>query len=649
MMKCRRLKLKSTGTGRDWSKNMIKKGFIILWVGMLALLALVGCGSDTGAASDPATSGTVAQTDTETISIADVIGEESATAVPAAAPTSAAAALAETAANEPATDAVVDTTGAVLIALDGDTIAVEGDGVAIDGATATITAAGTYSLSGALADGQIIVDTADEDPVQIILNGVDIRSSASAPLAFMNAAQVVIILADDTANYVEDAPAYIFLDAAEEEPSAAIFSNDDLTITGNGSLTVAANYNDAISSDDSVTIAGGTVTVTAVDDGIRGKDFLTIHDGTITVEAGGDGLKSDNEDDAELGYIAIEGGTIAVTAGGDAIQAETDVLVTGGEFALVSGGGSAAQIGADDSAKGIKGVANVLIDGGTFTIDAADDAIHSNGNITINGGVFVLSTGDDGIHADATVTVNGGDIDITRSYEGIESAVITFNDGDISVIAADDGINVAGGVDGSGAMPGPGRGRGGPGAAQGSETFTYTGDYYLYVNGGTIVVDAAGDGLDANGAIEMTGGVVVVNGPTESMNGALDYDGTFNISGGYLVAVGSAGMAQAPGAASTQNSVLINLNDTLPGGTLVNIQNEAGKSLLTFAPSKEIQSITFSSPELATGEYTLYYGGRADGTSDDGLYTDGTYAAGTEYTAFTISSVTTILGQGGFR
>ena len=500
-----------------------------------------------------------------------------------------------------------------------------------------------------LADGQIIVDTADEAPVQIILNGVDIRSSTSAPLAFMNAAQVVIILADNTANYIEDASAYTFLDAAEEEPSAAIFSNDDLTVNGNGSLTVAANYNDAISSDDSVTIASGNITVTAVDDGIRGKDFLTIHGGTITVEAGGDGLKSDNEDDAELGYIAIEGGAITVTAGGDAIQAETDVLVTGGEFALVSGGGSAAQIGADDSAKGVKGVANVLIDGGMFTIDAADDAIHSNGNVTINGGVFVLSTGDDGIHADATVTVNGGDIAITRSYEGIESAVITLNDGNISVIASDDGINVAGGVDGSGGMPGPGRGRGGPGAAQGSETFTYTGDYYLYINGGTIVVDAAGDGLDANGAIEMTGGVVVVNGPTESMNGALDYDGTFNISGGYFVAVGSAGMAQAPGAASTQNSVLLNLNGTLPGGTLVNIQNEVGEGLLTFAPSKEFQSITFSSPELATGDYTLYYGGSVDGNSVDGLYTDGTYSAGTEYTGFTISSVTTILGGGGFR
>ena len=631
---------------------MIKKGFIILMVGMLAVLSLAGCGAD-GTTPIELTSSKAASTGAETISIADAIDEEGAadaTTAPAA-PLSAATALAViAAANETVAGAPIDATGSVAIALNSDSIAVEGQGVTIDGATATITAAGTYNVSGTLADGQIIVETADEAPVTIILNGVDIRSSSSAPLAIMNAAQVVVVLADNTANYLEDAPVYTFLDADEEEPSAAIFSNDDLVITGNGSLTVTANYNDAISSDDSATITGGNIAVMAVDDGIRGKDFLLIQGGTLVVDAGGDGLKSDNEDDAGLGYIAIEGGAFNITAGGDAIQAETDVMVTGGQLAIVSGGGSAAQIGEDDSAKGIKGAVNVLIDGGEFAIDSADDAIHANGNITINGGTFVLTTGDDGIHADATVTINGGDITIPQSYEGIESAVITLNDGNIHVVASDDGINVAGGVDGSGMMPGPGRGgRGGPGGMPGGEAITYAGDYYLYINSGTVVVDAAGDGIDVNGAIEMSGGVVLVNGPTEQMNGALDYDATFNISGGYFVAAGSAGMAQAPGVASTQSSVLVNLSGTLPAGTLVNIQNEAGQSLLTFAPTKAFQSIAFSSPDLANGEYTLYYGGSADGSNVDGLFAEGTYLPGTEYASFTVSGVTTVLGQGGFR
>lgn len=628
---------------------MSKRGIIFILVGILALLVSAGCRGTAeqveNAAAVSAT-GTTTGDSAETLSIADVItGDSTPTA-----PTSAAAALAVNAASEPATEPAPDTSGSVTIALNGDSIAVEGDGVTVDGRTATITVAGTYTLSGTLNDGQLIVDTEDEAPIYLILNGVDLRSATSAPLALMNSEQVVIVLADNSANYIEDAASYVFLDVEAEEPSAALFSNDDLTITGNGSLAVTGNYNDGISSDDGIIIESGNITVTAVDDGIRGKDFLAIEDGVLTVNAGDDGLKSDNEDDAELGYIAVEGGTITVTAGGDAITAQTDVLITGGTFALASGGGSGEQVAADASAKGIKGLANIAIDSGTFTIDAADDAIHSNGNIVINDGSCALRTGDDGIHADATVTINGGEIDISQSYEGIESAVITINDGNISVVSSDDGINVAGGVDGSGMMPGPGRGgRGGPGGMAGGESSVYTGDYYLYINGGTILVDAAGDGLDANGAIEMTGGLVIVNGPTEQMNGALDYDGTFNISGGTFIAAGSAGMAQAPGTGSTQNSVLINLSGTLPGGTLLNIQDESGTSVMTFAPSKQYQSIVFSSPELMTGgEYTLYYGGSATGTETGGLYVDGTYSPGTEYITFTVSSVTTIIG-GGFR
>ena len=456
----------------------------------------------------------------------------------------------------------------------------------------------------------------------------------------------VIVLADNTANNVTDAANYVFPNAEEDEPNAAIFSNADLTISGNGSLTVTGNYNDAISSDDALTIAGGAITVNAVDDGLRGKDTLLIQGGTINVVAGGDGLKSDNEDDATLGYVAIEGGSINVASQGDAIAAETDVLITGGEFNLSAGGGSGAQIADDASAKGIKGLVNVLIDNGTFVIDAADDALHSNGNITINGGTFTLNTGDDGMHADATLTINGGSITIPTSYEGLESAVITINAGDINLTASDDGINVAGGVDGSGQMAGPGRGgrgQGGPGGQTGEVT-TYTGSYYLYINGGVILVNAQGDGLDANGAIEMTGGVVVVNGPTEQMNGALDYDATFNITGGTLIAVGSSGMAQAPTTSSTQASVLLNISGQ-SAGTLVNIQNAAGESVLTFAPAKAYSSILFSSPDLAQGtEYTLYVGGSATGTEVGGLYTDGTYSGGSEYGSFTQSSMVTMLG-----
>lgn len=148
--------------------------------------------------------------------------------------------------------------------------------------------------------------------------------------------------------------------------------------------------------------------------------------------------------------------------------------------------------------------------------------------------------------------------------------------------AGDDGINVAGGVDGSGMQPG----MGGPRGGQATDFFSYTGENYLYINGGTVVVDAEGDGLDANGAIQMTGGLVIVNGPTNNSNGALDYDGGFQITGGVLVAAGSAGMAQAPVASSTQNALLVNYGSAIQAGTLLELVDATGESVLSFASSK---------------------------------------------------------------
>jgi hypothetical protein len=552
--------------------------------------------------------------------------------------------------HDEADDYAWDDSAAVSIVLNGTSITADGDGVAVDGSQATITSAGTYRLSGSLADGQIIVNTQDKEVVRLVLNGVDLRSATSAPINVISAEKTVIVLADNTENYVSDGASYVLENPEEDEPNAAIFSKGDLTIYGNGSLTVSGNYEDGIASKDGLVIASGKITVSAVDDGIRGKDYLVVKGGNVTVNAQGDGLKSDNEEDATKGYISIETGAINITSGGDAIHAQTDVMITDGEFTLASGGGSNSRMDESSSAKGIKAAANVNIEGGTFTINSADDAIHSNGSLAINGGAFSIASGDDGMHADSTLEVNGGDIRITESYEGIESAVITINAGDIHIVSNDDGLNVAGGNDGSGVNQwlGPGGGPGGGGPGQ--DAFAYSGSYYLYIHGGYMVIEAAGDGVDVNGAIEMTDGVVVVNGPTEQMNGALDYDAGFNMTGGFVIAAGSSGMAQAPDASSSQSSVLIYLTSTQPAGTLVHIQNSAGDDVLTFAPTKEYQSIAFSSPELVNGAtYDVYIGGSSTGAVKDGLYRDGTYTPGTPYTTFTISGVATTIGAGGNR
>jgi hypothetical protein len=540
-----------------------------------------------------------------------------------------------------------DSAATTKISLQDDSILVEGDGVMVNNRNATITAAGTYILSGTLTDGQIIVDTADETTVYLILNGVTLSHARSAPIYIAKAQETVITLADGSNNSVSDGETYLFATPDEDEPNAAIFSKGDLAISGTGSLTVNGRYNDGIASKDGLIITGGQITVNAIDDGIRGKDYLVINDGLITINAQGDGLKADNDEDATKGYIAISGGVLDITADGDAIQAQTDVMVSAGIVQLTAGGGSRSQIGDDLSAKGLKAAVDIIIDGGIFTINAADDAIHANNNIIVNGGDYTLATGDDGLHADATLTINDGDIRITESYEGIESAVITINDGNIHIVASDDGLNVAGGNDSSGFARGPGLGGGpGRGAVPGQEAFTYTGDYYLYINGGYIVVEAEGDGIDVNGAIEMRDGVVIVHGPTQQMNGALDYDATFKLTGGLLVAVGSAGMVQAPDASSTQSVLLLNLNGALSVNELIHIQSSDGQEVLTFAPIKAMQSITFSSPLLEYGTtYNVYYGGSTSGVAQDGLYENGTYTPGTQYTSFTIASVVTAVGN----
>lgn len=524
-----------------------------------------------------------------------------------------------------------NTSSVIPITLNGSSINVTGSGATVSGTKVTVTSTGNYSISGTLSDGQIIVNTEDEGTVRLILNGANITSSTSAPIHIISAKKVVLVLADTTQNYVTDASSYSS-STEEDAPNATIFSMSDLTIFGNGILTVDANYNDGIASKDGLIIKSGTININSVDDGIRGKDYLIVKNGNITVKSGGDGLKSDNEDDSSKGYISIEAGTLNITSGGDAIAAETDVLISNGTISLTSGGGSGYAVGTI-STKGIKAIVNTIIDDGTITINSADDALHSNGCLVINGGTFSISSGDDGVHADSILGINGGDILIKKSYEGIESAAIIITDGTIHVTSSDDGINAAGGNDGSSVNGRPGQNQ-----------FATTGNYYLSIKGGYIAVSAVGDGVDINGAIAMTGGTLFINGPTNNGNGAIDYDSSFKITGGLLMAAGSSGMAQAPGTTSTQYSVLVNFNSARSAGTLVNIQASDGTGIVTFKPTKSYQSIAFSSPALTKSTtYNVYTGGSSTGTPVDGLYEDGVYTAGTKYTSFTINSVVTTI------
>lgn len=525
-------------------------------------------------------------------------------------------------------DYIWDSSDVITITLNIDSISVDDEnGTTIDETTVTITSAGTYSIKGILEDGQIVVDTNGAEVVRLILNGVNISSTTNAPIYVEGAAKTVIVLADNTENYLTD--------NGGNEDNGALLSRDDLTIYGNGSLTVSGNANDAIRSNDGLIIKSGDITVTSVDDGIRGKNYLVIKGGNITVNSVGDGLKSDNAEKENRGYISIEDGTIDITSTqGDAITAQTDLLVTGGTFTLTSGGGSAV-IPDDVSTKGLKAGVCIVIDDGDFTISSSDDAIHSDDMILINNGTYHIASGDDGIHADTSLEINGGIFVISQSFEGLESTIVTINNGHFQIYASDDGINVAGGDGGDGGWWGGGGGFGPPG------------EFYIYINGGFIYIESDCDGLDSDGYIEMSGGVLIINGPVPGSfpNGAIDYgSGSFKLTGGTLVGVGSSDMVQGPSTSSTQYSVIATFRSPQSANTLVNIQTASGETVLTFSPTKAYQSIIFSSAELATGSYDLYLGGTSTGTSSYGIYEDGTYSPGTLYISFDISTIVTTIG-----
>ncbi len=537
----------------------------------------------------------------------------------------------------------IPSSGVTRLSLTGDSISVNGNGVITEGSVATIITGGTYILSGTLNNGQIIVNARQTGTVRLILDGADITCLNGAPIYIDKADKAIITLAEGSDNHITDGETYVFDTEDEDEPNAAVFSRSDLTVNGEGSLTVTARYNNGIQSKDILRIAGSTIQVTAVNDCLKGRDAIIVKEAELTLDAGGDGMQSTNDEESEKGFIVIESGTIDITAATDGIQAETNVSITGGTITIRSGGGSknsstgtawgfwgtrksgssTTSSDANDSAKGIKAGGNVTIDRGTFSIDSSDDSLHSNGSLTINGGTFELASGDDGIHADDSLTINGSDIVISKSYEGVESNVITISGGTVRITASDDGINGAGGADGSSV---DGR--------TGQNMFGESSDSYLYLHGGDIYVNAAGDGIDINGSILMTGGTVIVDGPTENFNGALDYTGELKITGGFLLAAGSAGMAQAPSTSSSQYSMIVNFTSILPGGTTLRLETADGMEVLTCSPVKYYQSVVFSSPDLRKGEtYRLFTGEGAERTL---------------VTEFTISNIVTYIGsQGG--
>lgn len=465
-------------------------------------------------------------------------------------------------------------------------ITLNGSGVNISGSTVTITSAGTYIISGSLSDGQIVIAASDSDKVQLVLNNAEINCNTSAAVYVKSADKVFVTLPAGTTNSLGGGTEYVQTD--DNTVDGVIFSKSDLTLNGTGTLKIDADYRHGIVTKDTLCITGGTYVIDAVKTCLAGKDGIKILDGSFTLTAGSKGLNSGNDDDAREGSIYIAGGT--------------------------------------------------------FTIKSEDDSIHADGSCIIAGGTYTIATGDDGIHASYDTIITDGSITITDSYEGIEGRRITVSGGTINLTANDDGINAAtGGSSDEQRMPGgqqpqemrmpggqkpSGMDMDNKGQAPASRSASDD-DVYIKITGGTITVNAGGDGIDSNGNLYITGGTVYVAGPTSNGDGALDYDGEASITGGTLIAAGSSGMAQGMGSNSTQCSMLVNLSETIAAGSVISLKDSSGNVLISWTSPKQFSSVVISTAELVQGStYTL--------------------VTGDTQTEVTLSSVATTSGNAGF-
>lgn len=346
-------------------------------------------------------------------------------------------------------------------------------------------------------------------------------------------------------------------------------------------------------------VASGTITVAAADDGIRGKDSVVVADGKVTITSAGDGLKADNYEDATAGYIDVRGGAVRITAGGDGIDAATDLVVTGEFVTATTGGGHGQTPSEKESTKGLKS--------GTITVDASDDAVHSNGSASLSGATVELASGDYAVRAESELLIGAGAVDVIASVEGLEAAHITISGGDTDITASDDGVNAAGGTTDTETTAAGAQGGGGGGEAVGQCSLTVT--------EGTLVADSGGDGLDSNGTATMTGGTVVVAGPTGNGNGALDMNGDSTVDGGTLMAVGSAGMIASPSTDSKRGWVSATLDSTVEAGTVLHLVNGDQEVIATYTTTRVGQSLVASTAGLTAGEeYAVNAGGTSIAT-----------------------------------
>lgn len=427
-------------------------------------------------------------------------------------------------------------------------------------------------------------------------------------------------------------------------------SGKDSVRIADGTFTLTTGK-DAIQSDNTedsdkgfVYLAGGTFTITSEGDGLSASSWMQVDDAACTITTGGGSVNGETHasDTAPGGMGGGKGGRMPLTDSDtvppdgstqpperptgetppdgmeppadmpqDAAPSENTAAsnTTATDAAQTTDSASSAEADTTDtvSTKGLKAGTALTILGGSFTLDCADDAFHSNGDLTVSGGTASIQTGDDAFHADNALAISDGKIDISTCYEGLEGLTVTVSGGQINVVASDDGVNAAGGVDQSGF------------GGNGQDQFAAQSGVYITISGGNLTINAGGDGLDSNGDLTVSGGTVYVSTKDGSADSALDYNGNASITGGTVIGVGSSGMAQNFGENSTQGAILLTI-DAQAAGSTVSVSDSAGNVLASWEAPQAFSSVVISCPGLeADGTYTVTAGTSSTEVTLDGL------------------------------
>ena len=441
------------------------------------------------------------------------------------------------------------------------------DGVSVENGTITITSGGTYRITGEYS-GQVKIEAAKTDTVRLVLDNAKITNSTGAAINVVSAAEAIIYTAAGTTNTVADEANYTA--TGDDDPDAAIYSTANLTLTGEGSLSVKGAYEEGIHTTGGLVIASGTLEVNAANTGIKGKDYVDITGGIVNVTAAQDGIKSTNTDDESMGFTRLSAGSVTVSAGDD----------------------------------GLKAPHTLEISGGTLNIEKSNEGIEAQYINILDGDVTVNST-DDGINASLKDSSSDTSSDTTSGTAAAGQQTQQNQNGQVQQAPA-----------GGGAAPGGSQGSTGQnqnmpqpptdGAMPGGGTFEVV-DAAINISGGTVTVNAEGDGIDSNGTATFSGGTVTVNGPTAGGNNALDSNGDLLLNGGTVTAGSTADMFEAPSSASTSGHLKIVNNAALTQGKTVQVTDSSGTVVANYKiTTSGVQLVLVSNKNIVKGQsYTV--------------------------------------------